>query len=171
MNNTVTALQGLYVKLGGKLTDTYDTIAGGVPVGDYATIPDMIEACTQKAGSGGGSGSALPAVTAADNGSVLAVVEGAWDKGTVNSGVYIVNKTIPQGETVSVLDKTFAEIQAAYANSVVLIKSTNGSNSLTEIVLKLYADTGDYEVIGLTDEGGTNTYTTDTTSGYPQSLG
>lgn len=59
MNTTVKALQALYIKLGGALTDTYETIADGAPVGNYNTIPDMIEACTQKAGSGGGSGGAM----------------------------------------------------------------------------------------------------------------
>lgn len=54
--NTVKSLQALYVKLGGNLTDTYSGIAGGIPVGDYSLIPDMIQACTQKAGSGGGGG-------------------------------------------------------------------------------------------------------------------
>lgn len=53
MNNTIQALQGLYIKMGGSLTDTYDAIANGVQVGNYTTIPNMIEACTQLAGSGG----------------------------------------------------------------------------------------------------------------------
>lgn len=53
---TVDALKELYVKMGGQLTDTYDGIAGGIPVSEYALIPDMIEAVTQKAGSGGGGG-------------------------------------------------------------------------------------------------------------------
>lgn len=46
--NTIESLQALYVKLGGSLTDTYEDIAGGVPVSDYATIPDMISAITEK---------------------------------------------------------------------------------------------------------------------------
>lgn len=57
--NTVKSLQALYVKLGGNLTDTYSGIAGGIPVGDYSLIPDMIQACTQKAGSGGGGTESL----------------------------------------------------------------------------------------------------------------
>lgn len=56
MNTTIKALQDLYVKLGGSLTDTYETIASGEKVGNYTTIPDMIEAVTQKAESGGGGG-------------------------------------------------------------------------------------------------------------------
>ena len=55
MNTTIQALQALYVKLGGELTDTYANIADGEQVGNYTTVPDMIQACTQKTGGGGGS--------------------------------------------------------------------------------------------------------------------
>lgn len=57
MKTTVQALQDVYIQLGGALTDTYAGIAGGVPVGDYIAIPDMVEAVSKKASSGGsGSG-------------------------------------------------------------------------------------------------------------------
>lgn len=74
MISTVNSLKDLYVKMGGSLTDTYEGIANGVPVADYNVIPDMIEAITQKAGSGGG-------------GSVL-IVEGTWD-----NSILTLNKT------------------------------------------------------------------------------
>lgn len=54
MDSTVHALQNLYVKKGGNLTDTYPSIAGGIPVADYATIPDLIEAVSMLGGGGGG---------------------------------------------------------------------------------------------------------------------
>ena len=38
------SLKGLYVKLGGSLTDTYETIASGDTVGDMVTLPDLINA-------------------------------------------------------------------------------------------------------------------------------
>lgn len=60
MNTNIQALQELYVKLGGSLTDTYDDIADGAPVSDYTVIPDMIAAVTQVAGSGGGGGASDP---------------------------------------------------------------------------------------------------------------
>lgn len=44
MKTTLEALQALYVKNGGKLTDTYDDIADGAAVSEYTAIPDMIEA-------------------------------------------------------------------------------------------------------------------------------
>lgn len=115
MNTTIVALQALYLKLGGSLTDTYDSIANGEEVGNYTTIPDMIEACAQKAGSGGG-GSSLPAVTAEDNGSVLTVVEGEWDKALGGAGDFLVEFTIDlsQGEPSVTADHTIAEIFAAY---------------------------------------------------------
>lgn len=84
MKITVQALQELYVKLGGELTDTYEGIADGAAVGDYVTIPDMIEACAQIAeNGGGGGGSDLPTVTEDDNGDFLKVIEGEWAKGTL----------------------------------------------------------------------------------------
>lgn len=81
MKVTVNSLKDLYVSLGGQLTDTFEDIAGGVPVADYTTIPDVIEACSQIAGST----IELPAVSGADNGKVLKVIEGAWAKGTDES--------------------------------------------------------------------------------------
>lgn len=76
MNTTIEALQGLYVAMGGALTDTHEDIADGAPVSDYVVIPDMIAAIATVAGGGGAAG--LPAVDAADNGKVLKVVNGAW---------------------------------------------------------------------------------------------
>lgn len=77
MKTTVEALKALYVTLGGQLTDYYSDIAGGVAVSDYVLIPDCIQAITHKVSS---IGIELPAVTAADNGDVLTVVNGAWAK-------------------------------------------------------------------------------------------
>lgn len=81
MNTTVKSLQDVYVALGGELTDTYEDIDGGVAVSDYTTIPDVIEAIAQIAGSS----IELPAVSAADNGDILRVVNGKWAKDTVPS--------------------------------------------------------------------------------------
>ena len=48
MNNTIVALQELYVAILGDLTDTYEDICDGAPVGDYVLIPDMIKAIGKK---------------------------------------------------------------------------------------------------------------------------
>ena len=52
----VKSLLELYVKMGGSLTDTYSDIAGGVPVGQYSTISDVVLACSKKYSAGGGGG-------------------------------------------------------------------------------------------------------------------
>lgn len=66
MDNNITALQGLYVALGGTLAD----------VANITTIPEMINAIATVVPSGGGS--SLPDVTSDDNGKILKVVDGAW---------------------------------------------------------------------------------------------
>lgn len=81
MDTTVDALKSLYVALGGQLTDTYESIADGIAVSDYVLIPDVIQAIAQKASTA--VKAELPAVTKADEGSVLKVnSDGKWDKGT-----------------------------------------------------------------------------------------
>lgn len=64
-------------------------------------------------GGGGGGGSDLPAVTSADNGDVLTVVNGSWDKAAPSGGggVLALNGTI-DGNTIT-LDKTWQEIHDA----------------------------------------------------------
>lgn len=52
--DNVSALKNLYASLGGSLTDSYDDIADGSPVGDYSQIADGISAVAKKA-TGGGS--------------------------------------------------------------------------------------------------------------------
>lgn len=82
MDNNMMALLNLYLSLGGNLTDTYDNIANGIPVSDYTVKPDIIDAIAERAKS---AGIELPAVTSADNGDFLRVVNGAWAKDTVPS--------------------------------------------------------------------------------------
>ena len=63
MDTNVVALQGLYVALGGDIAD----------VENINVIPDMINAIASLT-----AGATLPAVTAADDGKILKVVDGAW---------------------------------------------------------------------------------------------
>lgn len=66
MDNTITALQNLYVALGGDSAD----------VQNITIIPDMINAIATHVAGGGAA--ELPAVTTTDNGKVLTVVSGEW---------------------------------------------------------------------------------------------
>lgn len=70
MDNTITALQKLYVAMGGTASD----------VADIVIIPEMINAIAELITSG--ATAELPAVTAEDNGSVLKVADGKWAVGT-----------------------------------------------------------------------------------------
>lgn len=67
MINTIEALQGLYVALGGDITD----------VANVTTIPEMLTAISTVAAAAAGE---LPAVGKSDNGDVLTVVNGKWAK-------------------------------------------------------------------------------------------
>lgn len=49
--SNVKSLQGLYVALGGELTDTYADIANGTSVGDMTLLADVIKAVSRKTGS------------------------------------------------------------------------------------------------------------------------
>ena len=70
MIKTVDALKTLYVALGGDASD----------VADITLIPDMIIAIAPVVAAA--TAPELPAVTAADNGSVLKVADGKWAVGT-----------------------------------------------------------------------------------------
>lgn len=116
MKTTVEALQDYYVEAGGQLAD----------VADITTIPDMIDAITAL---GGGSGSSLPAVTSDDNGKLLTVVEGAWDKAEASGGAAaIFNITrnnsrawLDEGVTIDDVLNTFL-----VDNKMVYLKDANG---------------------------------------------
>lgn len=69
MDNTIKALQNLYVALNGDLDD----------VADLVIIPDMINAIAALITSG--ATAELPEVDASDNGAVLKVVNGKWAVG------------------------------------------------------------------------------------------
>lgn len=131
---TVEALKELYTSLGGELTDTYDSIANGLPVSDYNVIPDMIQALAQK--TGGGSGSSLPAVTSDDNGKLLTVVEGAWDKADPSGGgAGIFKVTITANDSDITANKTFAEIAAAINNGSIVMLDWDRNTAEVDTVL------------------------------------
>ena len=96
MDNNITALQGLYVALGGTLSD----------VANISTIPDMINAIATVVPSG--SGSSLPEVTGADNGMILTVVEGAWAKAAAPTELPAVTAE-DNGDVLKVVDGAWAK--------------------------------------------------------------
>lgn len=67
-NNNIDALKKLYVAMGGDAAD----------VANLNITPEMISAIADIYQGGGGA--SLPAVTTDDNGKLLTVVEGEWDK-------------------------------------------------------------------------------------------
>lgn len=69
MDRTIDALRKLYVALGGE----------AAAVADLVIIPDLINAIAALIASG--ATAELPKVTAADNGKVLKVADGAWGVG------------------------------------------------------------------------------------------
>lgn len=72
MDTTVDALKALYVALGGTAAD----------VANIVLIPDMINAIATVAGSVATAANTkeLPSVSSSDNGNVLTVVSGKWQK-------------------------------------------------------------------------------------------
>lgn len=108
MTTTVEALKEIYVSLGGELTDTYDDIAGGVAVGDYVTIPDVSNAIAQRAAS---AGIELPSVTSSDNGKLLTVVNGKWNKANAPKELPAVTST-DNGDILTVVNGAWAKADA-----------------------------------------------------------
>lgn len=80
-------------------------ILNGTDVPDPYTREEQL--LYEIAKNGGGGGSDLPAVTSADNGKVLKVINGAWDKGEASGGgasVFTVNFAEKKDQPISVTD-------------------------------------------------------------------
>lgn len=165
MKRTVKALQDLYVKLGGQLTDTYANIADGIKVGLYKRIPDIIEAVKEKASGGGGAG--LPEVTAADNGDVLTVVEGAWAKADAPSGgALVIGINYDEQAEIQSLNKTWQEIYNAMSSGRGAI-IVNEVDEMAWIVVNIFVNTeATPPIYALTDSYDTG-YQADSADGYP----
>lgn len=71
MDNTLDALRGLHVALGGDADD----------VANLVTIPDLIKVISTQVATVVGT-KELPDVDADDNGKILKVVDGEWAVGT-----------------------------------------------------------------------------------------
>ena len=81
--SNLNALKALYVAVGGELTDTHSSINGSVTVANYTLLADVIAAIAAKISAG--SMKELPSVSSTDNGKVLTVVSGKWNKANLPS--------------------------------------------------------------------------------------
>ena len=98
MNLTVDALKAIYVALGGSASD----------VENVTLIPDMLEKIAVYAEV---AATELPAVTAADNGNVLTVVNGKWNKAAL-PGFTMIDVTISDDAVTFPTGYTQAAIKA-----------------------------------------------------------
>ena len=153
MNTTVQALQALYVKLGGSLTDTYDDIANGATVADYATIPDMVDAIAEVTESGGDS--SLPSVSATDNGNVLTVVDGAWSKAPVPAELPETTSS-DNGDVLKVVNGEWEKAaESATSGMIVTFTASGGTYSADKTLSEITeAWTSTKNVIGYNSETG-----------------
>lgn len=95
MDNTLDALRNLYVALGGTASN----------VADLVIIPDLINAIATLIAINGIS--TLPTVSASDNGKVLTVVSGKWNKAAVPTELPAVTAT-DNGKVLKVTDGAWA---------------------------------------------------------------
>lgn len=126
--NIQEALKWIYASLGGDISDL-------AAVDDITVILNAIAALdTVKKISGA---TELPTVTAADNGEVLTVVNGAWDKAVPGGGVLVVTATsMGPGST---LDKTWDEIyEGVKAGKLVFVRCDEGVDPTIDQELDIY---------------------------------
>jgi hypothetical protein len=117
MKTTVEALKDYYVEIGGTATD----------VENVTTIPDMINAITAM-----GGGSSLPEVTAEDNGDVLMVVDGAWNKATPNADIVVINTNSANEYPDGVTNSTVVNL-INNGNEVIIADKDNARHRLSVI--------------------------------------
>lgn len=94
----------------------------------------------QAGGGSSGGGSSLPEVSASDNGDVLTVVEGEWDKAAPSGGgPLVVNITYDESTNTYTCDKTAAEIWAARL-SVVMYEAESDTDGQYSMVTSIGSD-------------------------------
>lgn len=148
MNTSVQALQLVYVKMGGSLTDTYSAIASGEMVGNYTTIPDVVEAIAQISKAE----NLINSVSNDDNGKVLTVVDGAAEFAEPETNTFVVNYT-GDGHAGISCDKTAAEIYAAYESGKTITAQLENMEMGTVMHLFTIASISGQNVIGFSALG------------------
>lgn len=134
MKSTVEALQSVYLGKGGALTDTYPDIADGSPVGDYATIPDMISAFVALDRVSGRSGGGVVYVTVngvtTDNKSIT------FDKASMNAGE--IANAVKGGNAVIVrinVNNTVAHMVVTQMSNNLQFSEVNGTISMVAVIM------------------------------------
>lgn len=117
MINTIEALRGLYVALGGDLTD----------VANITTIPGMLFAISEVAAA---AASELPAVKGTDDGKVLTVVSGKWAKADLPTELPAVSGA-DDGNVLTVVSGAWAK--ASIPSQLPAVTSENNGSVLKVI--------------------------------------
>lgn len=94
--------------------------------------------------SGGGGGSSLPTVTSDDNGDVLTVVEGEWDKAAPSGGVFVTTPTYDALTETLTLDKTWQEIATAYESGKICRVFSEEETSMSDWIVQGVSHTPTY---------------------------
>lgn len=98
-----------------------------------------------QAGGGGGGGGSLPAVTSSDNGKVLGVVDGEW-AASEQGKKFIVTLTPTSPDFSGTMDKTVAEINAAYeAGQQIVFRVILASNEYIDVNVTAVMTNADYD--------------------------
>lgn len=104
-----------------------------------AFSPETYALLLKKIEEGGGGGSGLPSVTAADNGKVLSVVSGAWAAAN-KSGLVIDND--------GVLNKSYNELRAMFNSGIIpCFVVVDGFITRLYQCNKLISDDGEYSAM------------------------
>lgn len=130
-------LKYLFTKMGGNVS----TLKGN------ETTSEMLNAIEQVYHE---SGSTLPNVTTDDNGKVLTVVEGEWNKATLHDNLFIATYTNDSGTMTC--DKTFDEIATAIKTGKRIIAKTAmgmGNNKMEVICQHNVTVTSDENITGV----------------------
>ena len=164
-----------------RIYDYMKGILGAMGVGEDVGVPEpswrieeYLKAIYDKLKEG--SSGSLPAVTSADNGKVLGVVDGAW---AAQQKKFIVTLTPTALDYSGTMDKTVAEINAAYEAGQqivcrviagyetyieVLCTATGHNSNYTYPSFNSYIITDDghyiYAFTGMTDDGTKQVYST-----------